>query len=69
MTTSYGGHSHGSFGTSRFHDGKAFGQGSYSTPGRKSAAGTSARHIPRLIEGTLAVDATAVLDCDVGVRE
>jgi DNA helicase-2/ATP-dependent DNA helicase PcrA len=73
MTTSYGGHSLGSFGTSRFDDGRAFGQGSYSTPGWKRAetnraAGTSARHTPRFIAGTLAVDATAVSDYDVGAR-
>ncbi len=73
MSTSYGGHGLGTFGTSRFDDGKAFGQGSYSTPGWKRAeanrtAGTSARHTPRFIEGTLAVDASAVSDYEVGAR-
>ncbi len=64
MSTSFGGHGLGTFGTSRFDDGKAFGQGSYATPGWKRAeanhaAGTTARHTPRFIEGQLAVDASA----------
>ncbi len=64
MSTSYGGHGLGTFGTSRFDDSKAFGQGSYSTPGwqraqTNRASGTTARHTPKFIEGHLAVDASA----------
>jgi len=73
MTTSYGGQSLGNFGSSRFDDGKAFGQGSYSTPGwqraqANRASGQAARHTPRFIEGALAVDASAVSDYAVGDR-
>ena len=61
MTTSYGGHSLGNFGSSRFDGSSSFGQGSYSTPGWKRAAenranGTAARHTPKFIEGILIAD-------------
>jgi len=64
MTTSYGGHGIGSFGTSRFDDTKAFGQGSYQTPGWQRAqanrqAGQGSRHTPKFIEGELVIDASA----------
>jgi len=73
MTTSYGGHSLGTFGSSRFDSGKAFGQGSYSTPGWQRAAanrasGEAARHTPKFIEGRLMADADAPSEYQVGNR-
>ncbi|MDE2385722.1 MAG: UvrD-helicase domain-containing protein [Alphaproteobacteria bacterium] len=73
MTTSYGGHGLGSFGSSRFDEGKAFGQGSYSTPGwqraqANRAAGTAARHTPKFIEGELVASSAARSDYETGTR-
>ena len=73
MTTSYGGHGLGTFGTSRFDEGKAFGQGSYQTPGwqraqANRAAGTAARHTPKFIEGALVIDGNAPSAYKLGER-
>ena len=73
MTTSYGGHGLGTFGQSRFDDGKAFGQGSYSTPGwqraeARKASGETLRHTPKFIEGELVANAGATPSYDVGAR-
>ena len=58
MTTSYGGHSLGTFGNSRFDQAATFGQGSYATPGwqraqKRKDEGEAPRHTPRFIEGEL----------------
>jgi len=73
MTTSYGGHNLGNFGSSRFDGAKTFGQGSYSTPGWKRAeanraSGTAARHTPKFIEGRLIADGDAPSKFEVGAR-
>ncbi len=61
MTNSYGGHGLGTYGQSRFDDNKAFGQGSYSTPGwqraqSRKSSGETLRSTPKFIEGQLVVD-------------
>ncbi len=73
MTTSYGGHSLGNFGGSRFDSEKTFGQGSYQTPGWQRAAanrasGNAARHTPKFIEGKLLADGDAPSAYEVGAR-
>ena len=73
MTTSYGGHGLGTFGTSRFDNTQAFGQGSYQTPGwqraqANRASGEALRHTPKFIEGELVIDAGAPSSYEVGER-
>ena len=73
MSTSYGGQALSNFSGSRFDSEKAFGQGSYQTPGWQRAAanrasGQAARHTPKFIEGKLAADSDAKSDYEVGVR-
>jgi DNA helicase II / ATP-dependent DNA helicase PcrA len=73
MTNSYGGHGLGTFGQSRFDDNKAFGQGSYSTPGwqraqKQKASGDTLRHTPKFIEGQLVVDGNKPSSFIVGDR-
>ncbi len=73
MTNSYGGHGLGTFGQSRFDDGKAFGQGSYSTPGwqraqTRKASGETLRHTPKFIEGELVIDGGKPASYEVGDR-
>ncbi len=73
MTNSYGGHGLGTFGQSRFDDGKAFGQGSYSTPGwqraqSRKSSGETLRHTPKFIEGELVIDGGRPASFEVGDR-
>ena len=73
MTNSYGGHGLGTFGQSRFDDGKAFGQGSYSTPGwqraqARKSSGETLRHTPKFIEGELVIDGGRPASYEVGDR-
>ena len=73
MTNAYGGHGLGNYGQSRFDDAKAFGQGSYSTPGwqraeARKAQGETLRHTPKFIEGELVANAGAAPRYDVGDR-